>query len=156
MAFHDVVNNSATPDAPMKENGGVVNSQSIPTLILCSSRSLSSSDTLEPLSLQTMESFAQKAGLKLFAKHLDQYKPADPLYETYTDKKGRTKRRKVDQSPVSFPRTALNASLLSVSCRLACRSATPPSSSPSSGARTISIRGLIFAASVSAGLSSSV
>lgn len=38
---------------------------------------------------------AQKAGLKLFEKHLEQYRPVDPLYEQYTDNKGRQKRRKV-------------------------------------------------------------
>jgi hypothetical protein len=43
----------------------------------------------------TMTSLVQKAGTKLFEKHIQQYAPVDPLYETYTDKKGRTKRRKV-------------------------------------------------------------
>lgn len=42
-----------------------------------------------------MSALAQKAGSKLFAKHVQQYAPVDPLYETYTDKKGRQKRRKV-------------------------------------------------------------
>jgi len=42
---------------------------------------------------------AQKAGLKLFEKHLKQYEPVDPLYETYTDKKGRQKRRKREIPP---------------------------------------------------------
>ena len=35
------------------------------------------------------------AGRKLFAKHIDQYTPVDPLYEYYTDDRGRKKRRKV-------------------------------------------------------------
>ena len=39
--------------------------------------------------------FAMRAGQKLFAKHLNQYAPVDPYYETYTDKKGRQRRRKV-------------------------------------------------------------
>lgn len=39
--------------------------------------------------------FMNKAGKKLFEKHLAQYAPADPLYETYVDKRGKTKRRKV-------------------------------------------------------------
>jgi len=43
-----------------------------------------------------MTSLVQKAGTKLFEKHIQQYAPADPLYETYTDNKGRTKRRKRD------------------------------------------------------------
>jgi hypothetical protein len=38
---------------------------------------------------------AKKVGLKLFEKHLEQYTPADPLYEDYTDAKGRKKRRRV-------------------------------------------------------------
>ena len=37
----------------------------------------------------------QKTGKKLFAAHLEQYAPADPLYEEYVDDKGRKKRRKV-------------------------------------------------------------
>lgn len=45
-----------------------------------------------------MTAIAQKAGLKLFEKHLQQYAPVDPLYETYTDAKGRQKRRKVRPS----------------------------------------------------------
>ncbi|KAG6816892.1 hypothetical protein H0H87_002013 [Tephrocybe sp. NHM501043] len=35
-----------------------------------------------------------KAGKKLFAKHLEQYAPEDALYETYTDEKGKKKRKK--------------------------------------------------------------
>jgi hypothetical protein len=35
-----------------------------------------------------------KAGKKLFAKHLEQYAPADPLYETYTNERGKKKQRK--------------------------------------------------------------
>lgn len=38
---------------------------------------------------------AISAGRKLFERNLDQYAPADPLYETYVDKKGRERRRKV-------------------------------------------------------------
>jgi hypothetical protein len=41
------------------------------------------------------EAFLGKAGKALFEKHLQQYAPQDPLYETYTDKKGKQKRRKV-------------------------------------------------------------
>jgi len=33
-------------------------------------------------------------GRKLFEKNLENYTPADPLYETYTDSKGRQKKRK--------------------------------------------------------------
>jgi len=41
---------------------------------------------------------AKKAGLAVFAKHMDDYKPADPYYEVYIDKKGREKRRRVSQA----------------------------------------------------------
>ncbi|KAI0956302.1 hypothetical protein AcV7_006738 [Taiwanofungus camphoratus] len=43
--------------------------------------------------------FAVKAGRKLFEKHLHQYEPADPYYETYTDKRGRQRRRKRELPP---------------------------------------------------------
>ncbi|KAG6852556.1 hypothetical protein C0991_010978 [Blastosporella zonata] len=42
-----------------------------------------------------MSALLGKAGKKLFAKHLEQYRPEDPLYEFYTDSKGRKKRKKV-------------------------------------------------------------
>lgn len=37
----------------------------------------------------------QKSGLKVFEQHMRQYEPADPVYETYTDKKGKQRRRRV-------------------------------------------------------------
>ncbi|THH29423.1 hypothetical protein EUX98_g4753 [Antrodiella citrinella] len=42
---------------------------------------------------------AIKAGRKLFAKNLENYTPVDPLYETYTDKKGKQRRRKRELPP---------------------------------------------------------
>jgi hypothetical protein len=48
-----------------------------------------------PPTIMAYSDLARKAGLKLFEKHLKQYEPVDPLYETYTDNKGRQKRRKV-------------------------------------------------------------
>ncbi|OBZ72063.1 hypothetical protein A0H81_08034 [Grifola frondosa] len=42
---------------------------------------------------------AIKAGRKLFEKNLRQYAPEDPYYETYTDKRGREKRRKRELPP---------------------------------------------------------
>ena len=42
---------------------------------------------------------AIKVGKKLFQKNLAEYTPADPLYETYVDKKGRERRRKVRPAP---------------------------------------------------------
>jgi hypothetical protein len=43
----------------------------------------------------TSDVLLTKAGRKLFEKHLGEYAPADPLYEFYTDERGRKKRRKV-------------------------------------------------------------
>jgi hypothetical protein len=42
-----------------------------------------------------MSAMLGKAGKKLFAKHLEQYAPEDPLYETYTNERGKKKQRKV-------------------------------------------------------------
>ncbi|CDO75548.1 hypothetical protein BN946_scf184883.g10 [Trametes cinnabarina] len=41
-----------------------------------------------------MSNLAIKAGRKLFERNLQQYQPADPMYETYVDKKGRQRRRR--------------------------------------------------------------
>jgi len=46
-----------------------------------------------------MSSALNKAGIKLFARHLEHYTPEDPLYEEYVDKRGRTKRRKRQLPP---------------------------------------------------------
>ncbi|KAJ7747941.1 hypothetical protein DFH07DRAFT_830635 [Mycena maculata] len=35
-----------------------------------------------------------RAGLALFEKHLDKYTPVDPMYEDYTDKRGRKRKRR--------------------------------------------------------------
>ncbi|THH09282.1 hypothetical protein EW145_g2131 [Phellinidium pouzarii] len=43
--------------------------------------------------------FARKAGLKLFQEHLHKYEPEDPVYETYTDKRGKQKQRKRELPP---------------------------------------------------------
>jgi len=40
-----------------------------------------------------------KAGKALFEKHLQQYSPSDPMYEEYTDARGRKKRRRRDIPP---------------------------------------------------------
>ena len=42
-----------------------------------------------------MENIAIKTGRKLFSQHIKDYTPEDPLYETYTDNRGRERRRKV-------------------------------------------------------------
>ncbi|KAH9031080.1 hypothetical protein EDB84DRAFT_1493491 [Lactarius hengduanensis] len=49
--------------------------------------------------LYTMSGAINKAGIKLFARHLEQYTPTDPLYEEYVDKRGRTRRRKRQLPP---------------------------------------------------------
>ncbi|KAA1467092.1 hypothetical protein DENSPDRAFT_750282, partial [Dentipellis sp. KUC8613] len=41
-----------------------------------------------------MTSMLNSAGRKLFSKHIQQYAPQDPLYEYYTDKKGKQRRRR--------------------------------------------------------------
>jgi hypothetical protein len=38
---------------------------------------------------------AKKAGSKVFERHLEAYTPQDPLYEYYTDERGKQRRRKV-------------------------------------------------------------
>jgi len=43
-----------------------------------------------------MSAILGKAGKTLFEKHLEKYSPADPLYEYYTNDKGKQKRRKVN------------------------------------------------------------
>ncbi|CCM02229.1 uncharacterized protein FIBRA_04309 [Fibroporia radiculosa] len=49
-------------------------------------------------------SVATKVGRKLFAKHIQQYEPADPLYEDYTDERGRRRKRKREVPPGLTPR----------------------------------------------------
>ncbi|KIY50925.1 hypothetical protein FISHEDRAFT_38006 [Fistulina hepatica ATCC 64428] len=46
-----------------------------------------------------MSSLLTSAGKKLFAQHVGQYAPEDPMYETYVDKKGRTKRKRREIPP---------------------------------------------------------
>ncbi|CAE6465448.1 hypothetical protein ACGC1H_002544 [Rhizoctonia solani] len=43
--------------------------------------------------------FAKKAASKVFETHMQNYTPADPLYEEYTDERGRKKRRKRELPP---------------------------------------------------------
>ncbi|CAE6445583.1 unnamed protein product [Rhizoctonia solani] len=43
--------------------------------------------------------FAKKAGMKVFEQHMQNYTPADPLYEEYTDEHGKKKRRKRELPP---------------------------------------------------------
>jgi hypothetical protein len=46
-----------------------------------------------------MTSYLQKAGTRLFEKNLEHYQPEDPLYEFYTDNRGKQRRRKVRPNP---------------------------------------------------------
>ncbi|KAJ3741494.1 hypothetical protein DFH05DRAFT_350600 [Lentinula detonsa] len=41
-----------------------------------------------------MDNLLNSAGKKLFERHLQQYAPTDPMYETYVDAKGRERRRR--------------------------------------------------------------
>ncbi|PBK67708.1 hypothetical protein ARMSODRAFT_914860 [Armillaria solidipes] len=41
----------------------------------------------------------EKTGKKLFEKHLEQYSPVDPLYEVYTDDRGKQRRKKRELPP---------------------------------------------------------
>ena len=41
---------------------------------------------------------ALKVGRSLFEKHLDNYTPTDPLYETYVDKKGKESKEEGDDA----------------------------------------------------------
>ncbi|KAF9037621.1 hypothetical protein BJ165DRAFT_1313728, partial [Panaeolus papilionaceus] len=43
--------------------------------------------------------FLGKTGKKLFEKHVEQYAPADPLYEVYVDERGVQRRRKREAPP---------------------------------------------------------
>ncbi|VDB87132.1 unnamed protein product [Peniophora sp. CBMAI 1063] len=42
------------------------------------------------------ETLLNAAGKRMFSKHMESYRATDPLYEEYTDAKGRVKRRKRD------------------------------------------------------------
>ncbi|KAI6038537.1 hypothetical protein EDC04DRAFT_2693964 [Pisolithus marmoratus] len=53
-----------------------------------------------------MSSYMQNVGAKLFAKHIEQYAPEDPMYEVYTDERGRQKRKKRAIPPGLSPRDA--------------------------------------------------
>jgi len=46
-----------------------------------------------------MSAFIGKAGKKLFAQNLEKYAPVDPLYESYTNDRGKQKRRKRQLPP---------------------------------------------------------
>ncbi|KAF8305781.1 hypothetical protein DL93DRAFT_2181668 [Clavulina sp. PMI_390] len=45
------------------------------------------------------QAIMKKTGMTIFAKHMKNYEPVDPLYETYVDKKGRTKKRRRELPP---------------------------------------------------------
>ncbi|KAI9568187.1 hypothetical protein HD554DRAFT_2100674 [Boletus coccyginus] len=46
-----------------------------------------------------MSAYMQKVGVKLFQQHLEGYAPPDPLYEYYSDAKGKQRRKKRDTPP---------------------------------------------------------
>lgn len=41
-----------------------------------------------------MSNYMRDVGIKLFRQNLEQYAPQDPLYEYYTDAKGKQRRKK--------------------------------------------------------------
>ncbi|KZO96572.1 hypothetical protein CALVIDRAFT_480969 [Calocera viscosa TUFC12733] len=45
------------------------------------------------------EQLAQRYGVSIFKKHIAQYEPVDPMYESYVDQKGRTRRRRREIPP---------------------------------------------------------
>ena len=94
-----------------------------------------------------------KAGKKLFERHLEQYAPQDPLYEFYSNEKGKQKRRKVRAIRIEPPFYELIYD--SALFLLDFVSVMPRSSGRSSGGHTISIRGFTFAGFGSDGRSSS-
>ena len=103
---------------------------------------------------------ARMAGLKLFEKHLKQYEPVDPLYETYTDNKGRQKRRKVRRIPATIgsfhlPYHQIDWKFIvaSVKSLLVYQNGTRASSNPSRGALITSTPVSISAVSDSDGRS---
>jgi len=53
-----------------------------------------------------MEDIAIRAARKLFSQRIQEYSPSDPYYETYTDKKGRQRRRKRQVPPGLSPNDA--------------------------------------------------
>ncbi|KAJ3514656.1 hypothetical protein NLJ89_g2251 [Agrocybe chaxingu] len=67
-------------------------------LLFCSFISFCHLSTLSLNSPATMSALVGKAGKKLFENHLEQYAPADPLYEYYTEN-GKEKRRKRELPP---------------------------------------------------------
>ena len=99
-----------------------------------------------------MSFLVQRTGKKLFEQHLDQYTPKDPLYESYTDKNGKSKRRKVTSSLPPSPLLAYTP--LSAPPPQASQNATSRSSTPSKNVHITSTNLSLAAASASAGLSS--
>ncbi|ETW82795.1 hypothetical protein HETIRDRAFT_243211, partial [Heterobasidion irregulare TC 32-1] len=53
-----------------------------------------------------MSTLLNSAGRRLFARHVAQYAPQDPMYEPYTDARGRSKRRRRALPPGLSPADA--------------------------------------------------
>lgn len=47
---------------------------------------------------RTMSAYMQQVGVKLFRQHLENYAPPDPVYEYYSDAKGKQRRKKVSMA----------------------------------------------------------
>ena len=59
-----------------------------------------------------MSTLLNSAGRRLFARHVAQYAPQDPMYESYTDARGRSKRRRVSLPPPLYLLLSLVLSFL--------------------------------------------
>ena len=94
-----------------------------------------------------MTEFIGKAGKKLFARHIERYAPEDPLYEFYTDERGKQKRRKVKELLLSYQDQFTHIAS-SASSHLASPLGIRLSSVQSRFVHTISTKGFLFAAYV--------
>ena len=103
-----------------------------------------------------MSAYMQQVGAKLFRQHLEQYTPPDPLYEYYTDAKGKQRRKKVNTAFSLRLRAHFQCahSFFSVKYLLGFPLAMPKFSSLSCGEHITSTKALASAVFVSAGLSS--
>lgn len=105
---------------------------------------------------RTMSTYMQNVGVKLFRQHLEHYTPPDPLYEYYTDTKGKQRRKKVNTAMCTRCCWSHSFFFSSVTSLPGFPLATPKSSRPSSAEHVASIRASTFAVSVSVGRSSLV
>lgn len=104
--------------------------------------------TFTPTSI--MDHFLNSAGKKLFERHLQQYAPTDPMYESYVDAKGKERRRRVSISPILTP-SRLSLLVFSVQFHLAYLLGTQKSLNLSNVVHTTSTKDSLYVACVSDG-----